>query len=144
MTSDYLLFKTFIEVKLENEVKDRYIDSFPAISLCRENTLLNKSELIILYSYRRGEDIKRVFKDCVFDREYNLNDEFNTKICAISYGKFVDVLNNQSLVSDFLYSIDLKYYKNIFDIKTSRNLQNCKNIFGLITSHSKDLEYFTL
>jgi hypothetical protein len=23
-------------------------------------------------------------------------------------------------------------------------LQNCKNIFGLITSHSKDLEYFTL
>jgi hypothetical protein len=71
LTSDYLLFKTFIEVKLENGVKDGYIDSFPAISFFTENKSYIKSEKIILYSNLKSEHmiIKRFFNDCAFDKE---------------------------------------------------------------------------
>jgi hypothetical protein len=142
LTSDYLLFKTFIEVKSENNVKDGYIDSFPAISFCTENKSFNKSEKIILYSNLKGEDmiIKQVFKDCAFDREYNSSDfSRGTKSCGIIYGKFVEVLDNISVVSIYLNSIDLKYYHYICEYNDNFE---CKE-FGLITSHSKDLECFT-
>jgi hypothetical protein len=86
--------------------------------------------------------IKQVLKDCAFDREYNLKAGFGTKSCGISYGKFVEVLDNLSVVSIYLYLIDLKYYHNICSI-TANKYFDCKREFDLITSHSKDLECFT-
>ncbi len=64
------------------------------------------------------------------------------KSCGISYSKFVQVLGNLSVVSIYLYLIDLKYYQNISYILGNKFF-DCKQEFGLITSHSKDLECFT-
>jgi hypothetical protein len=140
MTSEYLLFKTLIEVKIENEVKDGYMNSFPAISFCKENISLNKSKIISLYG--RRANITRIFKDCLFDKEYNLSNNFETTNRRISYGKFVEILKNQTFVSQYLYYIDsslfpIEYIQNIFF--------NRKIYFGLsvITTHSKDLGCLT-
>ncbi len=140
LTSEYLLFKTLIEVKIENEVKDGYINSFPAISFCRENIPLNKSKIISLYG--RRANIKPIFKDCLFDKEYNLSNNLETTNCRISYGKFVEILKNQTFVSQYLYYID----SNLFQIEYILNILFNRKInfdLSLITSHSKDLDCLT-
>jgi hypothetical protein len=98
--------------------------------------------MIVLYSYKRGEDIEGVFEECLFDKRYNLGNQIETTNCGISYGQFVEVLDNQSLVSDYLYFIDLKYYQIKCFLDTNPEV-DCKEKFGFITSYSKDLECFT-
>jgi hypothetical protein len=97
MTKNYLEYRTVINVKKEDEFKNGNIISFPAISICRSNSFEVESNKITIDSHKRGEDIKRFFNEC----EYN-------EMCRISSQKYITVLNNQTLLSDFLNVIDLK------------------------------------
>jgi hypothetical protein len=54
----------------------------------------------------------------------------------------MELLNNQTLVSDYLNIIDLKY-DGAFCSDLSNKFHSCKISFGLITSHSSDLKCYT-
>jgi hypothetical protein len=131
MTKNYLEYRTVVNVKKEDEFKNGNITLFPVISICRSNSFELESNTITIDFHNRDEDIKRFFNEC----EYN-------EMCRISSQKYITVLNNQTLLSDYLNVIDLKQ-ENVFCNILAHYNHDCEQTFGLITSHFMDQKCYT-
>jgi hypothetical protein len=87
----------------------------------------------------RGKDFERFFKN------YKLKKTPDGRYVFISYDNFTEVLNNQTLVSDYLNVIDFKqnFTFGTCIIESENELMFCENFLNLIISHSKDMKCYT-
>ncbi len=141
MTSEYLKYKTVVFVRKELEIMNGSVDSFPAISFCKSIDLQTAIKTITLESNDGGKDIERLIKKCD-----NSNETNSKQIkCKISNSHYFEVLNNQSLLSDYLNVIDLKF-DGLYGDRGWHNANKLKSLghsFGVITSHSNGLKCYT-
>jgi hypothetical protein len=138
MTTEYLRYETLVEVKTKSYSSNEDSNPLPALSLCKNVFPENGVENDVPLEYRsQGKDFERFFKN------YELIKK-NLKV-YISYRNFNEVLNNQTLVSDYLNVIDFKqdFTFGTCSIESGTELMECENFLNLIISHSKDIKCYT-
>jgi hypothetical protein len=112
----------------------------PALSLCKNVVPENGVENDVPLEYRsRAKDFERFFKN------YELKKTPDERYVFISYRNFNEVLNNQTLVSDYLNVIDFKQDFTFGFCSTEPGTESieCENFLNLIISHSKDIKCYT-
>jgi hypothetical protein len=106
MTKEYLEYRTKVNIRIVEDIMIGNLfnmESNPAFTFCMSNNIMDKSKTITLDSYDRLKynNLKRFFNNCSQWKPY----------CEINYRDYDQILNNQTLVSDYLSVIDLKQYR---------------------------------
>jgi hypothetical protein len=138
MTTEYLRYETLVEVKTKSYISNEDTNPFPALSICGNSLHENNGNDILL------DDTRKNFER--FFGNYKLIKVAHARYINISYHNFTEVLNNQTLVSDYLNVIDLRHDFKFTDcsIRHGIKLDYCKHFLNLITSYSKDIKCYTI
>jgi hypothetical protein len=134
MTYNYLEYRTVVNFRKVDEFINGNIISFPAISICVSNEFETNTNKTIISSHNGGEGIKRFHIKCQYNKI--------TKNCEISSEQYLSVLNNQTLLSDYLNVMDLKYDVINCFIRADKKY-DCQEISGLITSYNMNRKCYT-
>ncbi len=131
MTKEYLEYRTKVNIRIVEDIMIGNLfnmESNPAFTFCMSNNIMDKSKTITLDSYDRLKynNLKRFFNNCSQWKPY----------CEINYRDYDQILNNQTLVSDYLSVIDLKQYRVYCGGKSDP-------LNGLILSHYMDSKCYT-
>jgi hypothetical protein len=146
MTIEYLEYKTKVHVRIVEDLmdgSDKSTEIYPAISICASNIVADKSELIDLDNqiYPRWFVLPDKYFDNNFVRFFNDCEIINFR-CKMNYTNYEKILNNQTLVSDYLNVIDLKMHVIWCQEITKFGVSNCL-LNGLITSHYLEFKCYT-
>ncbi len=139
MTSEYLKYRTKVNVNIEDENMNTTIKSLPAISVCRSNNLDHNVGFIFLESKSDGQELKtlKIKYSSLFEK-CDAN-HFSIKNCSIDFHNFIKILNEQIYLSDYLNTIDMIYEKNIFESKVKNDDE-----LDVIISHYLDSKCYTI
>jgi len=142
MTKEYLEYRTKVNIRIVEDIMIGNlfnVESNPAFTFCMSNNVTDKSKTVKLLSKLsiisskisgrelRNKNLEKFFKDC----------QIKSGECSVNHTHYEKVLNNQTLVSDYLNVIDLKEYSVYCDYFTDTCLS------GLILSHHMDSICYT-
>jgi hypothetical protein len=141
LSLEYLQYKTSVEVVMMDYVSDVTINILPAISFCRSTRFIKSTtnENTIKIDFDKIENFKEHFIKC------------KSLACHMDSTYYHDLLNNQSIISDYLKLVDIESdYLKCSASKTSDydgiDSIDAEKTFNMVTSHyghNKCYTYFS-
>jgi len=133
-TLEYLEYKTEVEIRTIDHITNGEMETIPALSFCSSLIPKDNKKPIKLESVN-GEDYKRLGINCGFSKYH----------CDLSYKVLLELLNNQTYLSDYLNVIDLQFAVTDLNCSVISNgmKKKCNHLINLTLSHNSNYKCYT-